>query len=104
MKELIEIQPDQSIKADAGKLRLTLVPTALIRAVAHVRHFGVRKYGDSDSWMHVEPDRYRNALYRHLLAYIEDPDGTDEESGLPILWHIACNVALLIALDTKHKP
>lgn len=34
---------DQSIKADAGKIQPTLVPTALIQAVARVRKYGIDK-------------------------------------------------------------
>lgn len=90
--------PDQSVKADSGKIRPTLVPSSLIRAVATVREYGTRKYGDPENWRQVEPQRYRDALYRHLLAYVEDPTGTDEESGLPHLWHLACNAAFLIEM------
>ena len=36
---------------------------------------------------------------RHLVAYMREPQGTDEESGLPHLWHVACNVAFLIELE-----
>ena len=90
---------DQSIKADAGKLRPTLVPTALIRGVAQVRAFGVEKYGTAESWRQVEVQRYRDALYRHWLAYLDDPAATDEESGLPHLWHLACNAAFLMELE-----
>ena len=92
---------DQSIKADAGKIHPTLVPTALIRAVALVRQYGVDKYGKKESWHKVEPQRYRDAMYRHLLAYVDDPDGVDEESGLPHLWHLACNAAFLCELEKK---
>lgn len=84
---------DQSVKADAGKLRLTLVPPELIKAVATIREYGTAKYGDSKNWLYVEPERYRDALYRHWLAYLADPYGMDEESGLPHLWHVACNVS-----------
>lgn len=37
---------DRTIKNDSGKLRLTLVPREIIRAVAEVREYGVRKYTD----------------------------------------------------------
>jgi hypothetical protein len=84
---------NQEIKRDAGKIRPTLVPPELIEAVARVRQFGVEKYGDTDSWKQVEPERYRDAMYRHLLAYIADPASVDAESGLPHLWHLACNAA-----------
>lgn len=88
----------QQAKTDAGKPRLTLCPGGIIRAVARVREYGTRKYGDPDNWMQVEAQRYRDAAYRHWLAYLGDPCGVDEESGLPHLWHLACNIAFLIEL------
>ena len=66
---------DQTVKADAGKLLPTLVHTSLIRAVAAVRRYGIEKYHDPENWARVEPQRYRDALYRHWLAYLDDPDG-----------------------------
>ena len=91
--------PDQTAKADEGKLQITLVPTDVIRAIARIRMYGNQKYHDPDNWKTVEPARYRDALMRHLLAYIDDPKSKDEESGLPHLWHAACNIAFLCALE-----
>ena len=90
---------NQTIKADAGKLKPSLVPTSLIRAVADIRQYGVEKYGDPENWRAVEPQRYRDALYRHWLEYLDDPKGVDKESGKPHLWHLACNAAFLIELE-----
>lgn len=94
---------NQQLKADAGKLQLTLVPTEIIKAIAAVREFGVAKYHKRDSWKQVEIQRYRDALYRHFVKYLEDPESLDEESGLPSLWHVATNVAFLIELENKNK-
>lgn len=94
---------DQSAKADAGKLELTLVPTGIIRAIAKVRMFGTKKYKDPDNWKRVEKERYRNALYRHFLSYLDNPHGKDPESGLPILWHVATNCAFLIELEKESE-
>lgn len=93
---------DQTIKADAGKPRLSLVPTEIINQIARVREYGINKYpnGGPNNWKKVEIDRYRDAAYRHLLAYIANPKGVDEESGLPHLAHLACNVAFLCELET----
>lgn len=91
--------PDQEAKADGGKPRPTLVPPRMIWAVAAIREYGCRKYGDPENWRRVEPERYRDAAYRHWLAYLEDPAGTDPESGLPHLWHLACNVAFLCEME-----
>ena len=93
---------DQAIKSDAGKPRLSLVPTQIITDIARVREFGVKKYPDPDSWRRVSVDRYHDALFRHVIAYIENPSSVDAESGLPHLWHIACNVAFLCELERKY--
>lgn len=98
MKETI----DQSVKADAGKLQLRLVPTQIIRDIAEVRMYGNAKYHDPDNWKDVEPWRYRDALFRHLLAYLDDPKSVDEESGIPHLKHLACNVAFLCEMESDH--
>ena len=90
---------NQESKSDGGKIRPTLVPTEIIRAIAKVREYGCEKYGDPENWRRVEPERYRDALYRHLLAYIDDPKSVDEESGLPHLWHLTTNAAFLCALE-----
>lgn len=91
----------QEAKADAGKPQLTLVPRAILPAIARVREYGTKKYGDPENWKQVDKQRYRDALFRHLLAYLDDPKGNDEESGLPHLWHLACNVAFLCELEEK---
>ena len=90
---------DQTVKADAGKLELALVPTEIIRDIAAVRQFGVKKYKDPDNWKKVEKQRYINAAYRHWLAYLDDPGGVDEESGLPHLHHCVCNLAFICEME-----
>lgn len=92
-------ESDQSAKADAGKPRLTLVPSQILYDIAAVRAYGNAKYGDPDNWKTVAPERYRDAAYRHWLAYLNDPNGVDEESGLPHRWHMECNLAFLAALE-----
>jgi len=97
------ITPDdsQKAKADAGKPRLSLVPSEIIRDIAYIREYGNNKYGDPDNWKTVAKERYRDAMYRHLLAYIDDPHGVDEESGFPHLWHLACNVSFLCEMEKE---
>ena len=94
---------DQEVKRDAGKLRLTLVPREIIRSIARVREFGVRKYPDPTSWRRVEIERYRDAAFRHFLAYLDNPQGVDDESGLPHLDHLACNIAFLCDLEEERR-
>lgn len=89
---------DAGAKADIGKPRPSLVPVSLIRAVTAVREYGTAKYGDPENWKTVEYERYVDAAYRHWLAYL-DGEPKDRESGLPHLWHMACNLAFLIEID-----
>lgn len=89
---------NQTYKADNGKTRLDLVSPTFIEAVGKIRTFGVQKYGDSDSWAKVEPQRYMAALLRHINAYRMGEE-TDKESGMPHLWHAACNLMFLIDIN-----
>lgn len=94
-------ETDQTAKVDAGKLRLSLVPGILIRACAVVRMYGCWKYPDGgpDNWKQVEIERFRDAMYRHWVAYIENPRSVDPESGLPHLYHCICNLAFLAEME-----
>lgn len=85
----------QEAKADAGKPQLTLVPRQILFDIARVREYGTKKYGDPENWRQVDRQRYRDAAFRHFCAYLDDPEGTDAESGLPHLAHLACNIAFL---------
>ena len=89
----------QKAKADAGKPQLTLVPRRMLTMIARVREYGTKKYGDPDNWKQVEKKRYRDAAFRHLVAYLDDPEGRDEESGLPHIAHLACNIAFLCEME-----
>ena len=96
-------EKNQQAKADAGKLKLTLVPRGIIRAVARIRMYGNEKYHDPENGRTVEIERYLDAAFRHFLSYLDDPHGVDEESGLPHLWHLACNVAFLVEMEGLHE-
>ena len=98
--EPTETLNNQEAKADAGKPRPTLVPVSLIEAVASIREYGVAKYHDPDNWKKVELQRYKDAAYRHWLAYIKG-EKLDPESGLPHLHHCACNLAFLIEMEVE---
>lgn len=99
---------DQSAKADAGKLELTLVPREIIRDIAAVRMYGAAKYKGPENWRKVSAERYQNAAFRHFLKYedslvhickeirrLDDPSGVDPKSGLSHLWHLAYSIAFL---------
>ena len=75
------MENNQNAKSDAGKIRPTMVPPEVIWAIAVIREYGTQKYGDQENWRQVEPQRYRDAAYRHFLHYLADPRSVDPESG-----------------------
>lgn len=93
-----EDETEYTVKADKGKTRLELVPPSIVWAVGKVMTFGCNKYAE-DSWRTVDPKRYKGALLRHLMLYLENPKSKDAESGMYHLSHIACNVAFLMELE-----
>ena len=88
----------QQAKADQGKPCPSLCPVSLIDAVTAVRMFGLKKYHDPDNWRRVEPERYHQAMLRHILAAWNDPYKVDPESGLPHIAHVATNIAFLLEM------
>lgn len=92
-------------KADQGKIRPTLVPTQIIREIAKTRNYGLMKYPETgrDGWREIGLERIRDAAYRHFLAYLDDPTGLDEESGLSHLSHLATNIAFLCEMEANPK-
>lgn len=106
--------PDQTAKADGGKPVFSMVPKEIIYGIERVRHYGNMKYSDGgpDNWKKVEPDRYWQALLRHVMAAWYDYKSVDPESGLLHLEHIGCNCAFLLELmkeeekhgQTKREP
>ena len=87
---------EQQPKADQGKPHPSYVPVALIEGVMAVREYGNQKYHDPDNWKQVEPERYHQAMLRHILAAWNDPYKIDPESGLLHIQHVACNIAFLL--------
>lgn len=100
----MKLQKAQSTaKADTGKPHPSYVPVEIIEAVMRVREYGNKKYHDPDNWKTVEPERYHEAMLRHVLRVWNDPYAIDPESGLMHLEHIACNIAFLLAMHKEDK-
>ena len=89
-------------KFDDNKPMVSLVDPDYTLGVARVLTFGATKYG-KNNWKEATPediDRYKDALYRHWLAYL-DGEEFDPESGLPHLDHISCNTMFLRYFDAQ---
>lgn len=89
------------VKHDKGKSRLDLIPPEALEAMGDVFRFGAEKYGDRNWELGLDPERLRAAALRHLNAYEASRIGrqspTDDESGMPHLWHALTCVAMMVA-------
>lgn len=102
--DLLKKETDYHAKSDYGKTKLSLCPRRIIWDVATIREYGNNKYPDGgpDNWRGVEVERYRDAAARHFLRYLDSPYSVDFESGLPHLWHLACNIAFLCEMEDRY--
>lgn len=83
-----------------GKTRMSLVPWLAIRKVAEVMTYGAKKHGvknwlEGGDWSYIV-----DALFRHLLAWIEG-ESDDQETRKSHLAHAACNVLMLAELEAR---
>ena len=91
--------PALGTKYDSGKLRPSLIPPEVIRAVVEVMTYGANKYS-ADNWKQVEPERYIDALWRHYIAW-KTGEKNDAESGLSHAAHFATNALFLLWFELE---
>lgn len=89
----------QGYKNDAGKPRMSLLPTRGLFAISKVLGFGAEKYG-AHNWQLVDnaPERYADALLRHVFAWTGG-ETNDPESGLNHLAHAGCCILFLLHFE-----
>lgn len=85
------------------KLRWDLLPLKDIEDVVKVYTAGSNKYGDN-TWQNLDNgyERYKAALFRHLMEY-EKGNETDDETGCLHLAQVVWNaIAMLHISKYKH--
>lgn len=85
---------NKGMKFDMGKVRWGLVPSYCLERIAEVFTYGAMKYAD-DNWKKVEKERYVDALFRHIHAWMQG-EKCDKESGLHHLAHAGANIIFLL--------
>ena len=88
-------------KYDKDKLRMDLLPTPAIKAMAACLGYGAKKY-DAYNWTKgIKHSRLYAATLRHLFEHWGGNDN-DDESKLPHLWHALTNIAMMISLPSDN--
>lgn len=91
------------VKNDSGKLEWSLMPFKQLEDVVRVLMFGAEKYS-RDNWKKCDDvNRYKDALMRHVTAYIEGEkfDKGNDGDNLHHLAHAICNCLFLLWFDQK---
>ena len=95
---------DKGVKHDKDKLKWSLLMSfKSLKDVVRVLMFGARKYPSADNWKKV-PDgkqRYKDALMRHVVAYMNG-EKKDEETELSHLCHCVCCALFLMEIDNEN--
>lgn len=92
--------PSGFVKADSNKNQLSLIDPLFITELGQVLTFGAAKYSPNNWQLCSDSTRYKDALLRHLYAYLSG-ELTDPESGLPHTSAIAFNTMALRWFDRQ---
>ena len=97
-------------KFDEGKVRVDLLPSESLFAVAEVLTFGASKYGEHNWRKGMAWSRLYAAAQRHMLKW-NAGETHDKESGKNHLAHACVNLLMLLSyekscreLDDRFKP
>ena len=93
---------DSFKKFDEGKRRWTLLDFEALEQVVDVMEMGAKKYGE-ENWKHCTSiPRCVNALFRHLVAYVNG-EMVDQESGKSHMAHVICNAMFILHKENEQK-
>lgn len=101
LEEKRAIRDGKGRKHDAGKIRWSLLPWGALEEVVKVLEHGAQKYSPGN-WVKVEPERYEEALLRHVVAR-QKGEKNDPDSKLSHLAHIVCDALFLIWFELRGK-
>jgi hypothetical protein len=98
-EQVFEVNDQGGMKETSGKLRWTLLPLDALKEVVKVLEYGARKYS-ADNWQKVDKEKYKEALWRHWVAYNQG-EKKDPETGLSHLAHLLCDGLFLLWFDLQ---
>lgn len=98
-----ECSSEKAIKADVGKTGgWRMLAWDVIPELLGIYQYGIKKGYLKDSWRNVAPERYEDALMRHMTAHLQGEE-RDPESGLRHIAHVAWNALAVMALTGPMK-
>jgi len=89
-------------KHDSDKLRMDLIPTEMMEALAQTLTYGVKKYDDNNWRKGLMFSRVIGATLRHFTSWQKGVD-IDEESGLNHLDQAFTNIGFLVTFVRENR-
>lgn len=90
------------MKNDNGKNMLSLIEPQFVVLLGEILTFGANKYAKNNWKLCTDESRYKDALLRHIYAYLNG-EKIDPESGLSHLGHAAFGLMALNYFDNINK-
>jgi hypothetical protein len=90
--------PLKFIKADIGRTMPSLIEPAYILGISDILTIGMEKYAKNNWQLCDNTDRYKDALLRHILAYLGG-EVNDPETSRSHLYHASANLMFLDWFD-----
>lgn len=90
-----------AMRFNEGKPKLSFIPLSLMEDCSRVFTYGAAKY-ERDNWKKGD---YFNSIMDSTLRHlgkIQEGEYVDEESGLPHLGHVMCNIIFLTNTCKNH--
>lgn len=91
------------MKDDSNKNMLSLIEPHFIQSLGEVLTFGAAKYAKNNWQLCEDRSRYKDALLRHIYAYLSG-EVKDPESKLDHLAHAAFGLMCLQYFDNLKEP
>lgn len=100
----------EGVKFDDDKVRIELIPSEMIFAIATILTFGAKKYDDRNWEKGMKWSRVFGALMRHMWAWWAGRGPTndsflfgslDDETGYSHLWHAAACLCFLVTYELR---
>jgi len=82
------------MKADQGKIKMSLVDPDFVLGLSKILTIGAEKYEPNNWKRNTELSRYRDSTLRHLYAYLSG-ELLDPETQEPHLDHLSANIMFL---------
>jgi hypothetical protein len=97
----VATRPSGMMKEDAGKPQPTLIPTGFLWRLSRHMSAGAKKYG-RNNWKlgnsAKELDDFRDAAFRHFLAWLDDEEDEDHLAAVSFnMWaadHVRKNLVI----------